>query len=126
MSQTNDPKLVFLQQSKERFYKGLSYLTLFLYVVFVSASAFVADYLLVMIIEYVLSQDASKYPIISTAFDWFKIGSAFLALIAAGVHAFFSALSQVKFELETINETTLKVNPSKGEEHESKKFRTKR
>lgn len=114
MSNAIDPKIVFFQQSKTRFYKALSYLTLFLYVVFVSTCALLADYLLILIIELVSANDIAKYPLVSTAFDWFKIGSAFLAFLAAGVHSFFSAWSQIKFELETVTEPII----SNGEEHE--------
>ena len=118
MSNIVDPRIIFLQQSKIRLYKGLSYLTLFIYVVFVSACAFLADYVLVVIIENIVARDISKYPMVSTAFDWFKIGSAFLVFIAAGIHSFFSAWSQIKFELDTIKEPVLANGEVNGEKNE--------
>ena len=114
MSNATDPKTIFIEESKVRFYKALGYLTLFAYVIFVSACAFFADYILTLLIGYIAANDISKYPAVSLAFDWFKIGSAFLAFIVFGVHSFFSAWSQIKFEIETIKEPNL----SKGKNHE--------
>ena len=109
MSKQNptDPKDIFIQKSKSRFFKGLDYLTLFIYVVVVSVCALLADYIIILAIEFTVASDISSYPIVSQAFDWFKIGSAFLVLIAAAVHAFFSAWSQIKFEIETAREPIL-------------------
>jgi hypothetical protein len=63
------------------------------------------DYGIVLVIEYTISAEIAKIPIVSQVFVWFKIGSAFLVLIAATVHAFFSAWSQIKFEVDTAKET---------------------
>jgi hypothetical protein len=102
-----DPKDIFSQNLRTRFYKALDYLTLFVYVVVVSVGALVADYFIVYAIQLTVLPAVLKYPIVSQAFDWFQIGSAFLALIAAGIHAFFSVYSQVKFEVQTAKEPIL-------------------
>jgi len=67
-----------------------------------------ADYLIVLAIELTVSSAVAKYPIVAIAFDWFQIGSAFMVFIAAGTHAVFSVVSQVKFEIDTSQEPTLK------------------
>jgi len=100
----SDPKAIFLRNCRGRFYRGLDYLTLFVYVVIISISALLADYAIILVIELTVASDVSRYPIVSEAFKWFKIGSAFLVLVAAAVHAFFSAWSQIKFEAEVAAE----------------------
>lgn len=96
----NDPKGIFLQNAKNRFYLGLNYVTLFMYVVIVSTSALVADYIIVFAIKKTVASAVSQFPIVEQAFSWFQIGSAFMVLIGAATHACFSAYSQIKFEVE--------------------------
>jgi hypothetical protein len=101
----SDPKAVFVRNFRRRFYRGLDYLALFIYVAIVSIGALLADYAIVRAIELTVASDVSRYPIVSRVFEWFKIGSAFLVLIAAAAHAFFSAWSQMKFEIEVARES---------------------
>jgi len=77
---------------------------LFVYVAVVSIGALAADYLILLVIERTVATAVSKYPVVSQAFDWFQIGSAFLILVAAITHALFSAFSQLRFEVETAKE----------------------
>lgn len=93
-----------MKRSKGRLYVALGYLTFFLYIAGVSIAAFAVDYMIVLLIEHLLSSSIRKYPLIQQVFDWFKIGSAFLALIAAAVHAIFSAWWLIRFEVKSISE----------------------
>lgn len=105
MSQTtSDPKEVFSQNLRSRFYKVLDYFSLFSYIVLVSIGALVADTIIVFVIKQTIINTVNEYPIVKLAFDWFQIGSAFLALFGAMVHAVFSAWSQLQFELQSMRE----------------------
>lgn len=86
----------------------LDYLTLFAYVVVVTVGALVANYLIIFAIERTVAETVSKYTVVSKAFDWFQIGSAFLIMIGAAIHAIFSAWSQIRFEVETGREPPLR------------------
>lgn len=96
-----DPRRTWLQNVRIRFYRGLDYLTLFLYVVVVSVGALLADYLIVFAVERTVASAVAKYPVVALAFDWFQIGSAFLVMMGAATHAVFSAYSQFRFEADT-------------------------
>ncbi len=99
-----DPKDIFLDNFRLRLYKGLDYLVLFLYALVIALGAFVADYVLAMVLSWLLEPTVSKYTEVATLFDWFQIGSASLTLVVAFAIAFFSALSQVQFAYETSKE----------------------
>src|SRR5690349_10739908 len=88
----------FRRNSKIRFYLLLDYLGLFLYILLVSASALLLDFLLIQVLEFFLSEEIADSDVIWLFFHWYKIGSAFLVLIAAMVHSAFSAASQIKFD----------------------------
>jgi hypothetical protein len=105
----SDLKQLFLKNLRIRLYKTLDYLTLFVYVVIVSVCALAADYIIVLAIKRTVSAAVTQYKVVSQAFDWFQIGSAFLVLVGATTHAFFSVYSQVRFEMETVKKPSLKV-----------------
>jgi hypothetical protein len=91
----------FLENLKVRFYKALDYLILFVYLLVVSICALLVDYILILVLSLLVADDIEKFPIIAQAFIWFKIGSGFLIFIAAIVHSFFSAASQIRNEVES-------------------------
>jgi hypothetical protein len=101
---TIDPREAFLKNLKSRFYRVLDYFSLFLYIVLISVGALLADSAIVFAIERTIASAIVKYPIVKQCFDWFQIGSAFLALFGALIHALFSAWSRIQFELETMRE----------------------
>ena len=72
------------------------------YVLVISGGALLADYALVGILEFVFREDIDKYPLVAQAFDWYKIGSAFLVFFVAMIHAIMSTYSQIKFEFENV------------------------
>lgn len=96
-----DPKEQLIRNFRFRFYRGIDYLTLFLYVGAVAVGAVAVDYGLVHVIELTLEPAISSNQIVAQFFDWFQIGSAFLVFVAAFIHALFSAISQIRFEWET-------------------------
>lgn len=104
---TTDPKEIFLRNFRYRFYKALDYLTLFIYALVVAIGAFLADYILVLVIGFIVKPVAAEYPFVKQVFDWFQIGSAILALLAAFVLSFYSALSQMRFASQTAKEAIL-------------------
>ena len=95
-----EPRERFVENTKVRFYKTLDFFVLIIYVLIVSLSSFLADYFMILVIEFFLSDDISKYSVVSQFFDWYKIGTALLVFIVAMLHAIYSAFSQVKFEVE--------------------------
>lgn len=80
-----DPKEIFLRHFRTRFYKALDYLTLFAYALVVALGAFLADYILILVIGFIVAPAVSEYPAVKMAFDWFQILSSVLALLAAFV-----------------------------------------
>ncbi len=95
-----NPRDIFLKNFRGRFYKGLDYLSLFLYALIVAVGAFLADFILIAVLEFLIASTISKYPVVAIAFDWFQIGSASLTLVTAFVFVLFSALSQMRFAYE--------------------------
>lgn len=95
-----DAKQQFTRNFRVRLYNALDYLTLFTYVLIVTIGALGADLIMVRAIEMVVNDSIAQYQIVRQAFDWFRIGSAFLIFVGAGLHAVFSAWSLLRVEVE--------------------------
>jgi hypothetical protein len=59
----------------------------------------VTDYILFSLLWRLLSEEVQKYPIISLAFDYARIGVALFFLFAALVHGLISTYNQIKLDM---------------------------
>jgi hypothetical protein len=92
------------QRVTKRFFRALDYVSIFMFVVIVYGSAVIADYILFLLIWSLLREEVAKYPIVSSAFDYARIGLALLCIAGAIIHGILSTYNQIKIDIELAKE----------------------
>lgn len=83
-----------------RLYSALNYLSIYAFIVIVYGTALIADYLLFLLMWWLLSNEVQKYPLISLACDYARIGQALLFIVSAFVHGLISTYTQSRLDLK--------------------------
>lgn len=89
---------------KSRFYRALDYLSIYIFIIIVYGGATIAEYLLFSLLWLLLSEDVQKYPIISLALDYARIGLGLLFISSAFVHGALSTYHQIKLDFRLAKE----------------------
>lgn len=97
-SPENTTKKETLQRITSLRFRGLWYVSLYVFILFVYGGAVVTDYLLFKLMWWVLRDDVEKYPLVALGLDYARVGLALLFIVAAVVHGMISTYSQIQLD----------------------------
>jgi hypothetical protein len=84
---------------RERFWYTLNYLSIFAFVLIIYSFALLTDYLLLLLITWLLQDAVKQYSVVALWFDFAQIGLALLTILLAVTHSTLSVIAQLKIEL---------------------------
>ena len=88
----------------DRLYRAVDYLSISAFILVVYGSAVITDYLLFLLLWFLLSDDVKNYPLVAVGFDYARIGLALLFITGAVIHGGISTYSQVKLDIRLAKE----------------------
>ena len=94
----------YKQQRELRLERIKNYFSIYVFILVVYGGALITEYLLVSLMAQLLSDDVARYPIVSAGFDYARIGLALLAIALSVVHGILAVVSQVRMEIELLQE----------------------
>lgn len=94
----------FKRTQRIRFFRALNYISIYFFILVVYGGLLIFDYFLFQIMWWVISPDATKYPLISSALDFAKMGLGLLFILGALIHGFISTYSQIQLDLKLLEE----------------------
>jgi len=94
-----DIKQRVMWRIRDRYFRALNYVSIYVYVIVVYGGALISDYFLFWLISWLLSEDVQRYPVIALWFDYARIGLAWLLIVCGITHGFLSTYKQVKLEI---------------------------
>ena len=89
---------------KQRLFRAIDYLSIFVFIVVVYSGAALADYLLFLLLWALLDDEVQRYPIVANALDYARIGLGLLFISSAVIHGVISTYSQIKLDMKLANE----------------------
>ena len=87
------------QEIVSRYFRALNYLSIYAFILVVYSGALATDYLLFLLVEWLLRDDVQRYSLVALWFDYARTGLALMLIVSAFVHGIISTYSQVKLDL---------------------------
>lgn len=94
-----DVKERVMRRIRDRYFRALNYVSIYVYVILVYGGALISDYFLFWLISRLLSEDIRQYPVIALWFNYVRIGLAWSLIVCAITHGFLSTYKQVKLDI---------------------------
>jgi hypothetical protein len=104
ISKASDVQEQVYRQIRRRLFRGLNYLSIYVFIIIVYGGALLTDYLLFALISWLLQEDIQRYQLVADWFDYARIGLALLLIICAVTHGLISTYTQVKLDIELSRE----------------------